>query len=165
MPCPQVTFDQRYSKKSKSECLCMWPIKYPPGVWSIIVHYIRHKFTQGVNIVPPPFFVNLEVEINNKQTRASVHVTGVIILYRRFVTVETNPDPWKGRAYIVTLICNLEKEWYRHNYRENINPHGNSTCWRKAQVTQSRWPHRLFPGGSGRVEETSWGGAEGWRGG
>ena len=64
-------------------------------------------------------FVNLEVEINNKQTRASVHVTGVIILYRRFVTVETNPDPWKGRALIVTLIYNIEKEWYEHNDKEN----------------------------------------------
>ena len=58
----------------------------------------------------PRYFVNLEEEINNKQTRASVHVTGVIILYRRFVTVETNPDPWKGRAYIITIICNIEKE-------------------------------------------------------
>ena len=30
-----------------------------------------------------------------KLTRASVQVTGVIILYLRFVTVEMNPDPCK----------------------------------------------------------------------
>ena len=33
------------------------------------------------------------VSVKVLQTRASVQVTGVIILYRRFVTVEMNPEP------------------------------------------------------------------------
>ena len=67
--------------------------KYLPGVWSIIMQLFSTKIYSKCQHRSDSYFVNLEEEINNKQTRASVHVTGVIILYRRFVTVETNPDP------------------------------------------------------------------------
>ena len=56
--------------------LCKWKF-FKPNHWCI------ERFTNQS-------FVSVKV----LQTRASVQVTGVIILYRRLVTVEMNSEPW-----------------------------------------------------------------------
>ena len=83
-----------WKKNSKAQV----EIKATLYVYLCIVMYF---ILEAINYQPTCFYIKL--------TRASVQVTGVIILYLRFVTVEMNPDPCKTWSFEDWIKCGLEK--------------------------------------------------------